>query len=108
MGWIGKMRAFICQFLPTVKRVNPPKCKLFEAVTRSKTGLAEFNYPIDQCLQAWCHLRFSPLINNHGREKMLVCTLGISVHINKEPLLGGTFPAALESGIQVLLLVVAA
>jgi hypothetical protein len=40
-------------------------------------------------------------------EKMFVRLLGVSVHINKEPHSGGTFPTALESGIQVLLPAVA-
>jgi hypothetical protein len=38
---------------------------------------------------------------------MLVCPLGEDMHINKKPLSGGTFPTALEGGIQVLLPVVA-
>jgi hypothetical protein len=38
---------------------------------------------------------------------MLVRPLGVSVHVNKEPLSGSTFPAALEDGIQLFLLVVA-
>jgi hypothetical protein len=38
---------------------------------------------------------------------MFVCLLGFSMYINMEPLLGGTFPASLELGIQKLILAMA-
>jgi hypothetical protein len=90
-----------------VERVNPPENKLFDAMACPKTGVAEFSHPLDQCSQAWCYFRFSPLVINEQRKQMLVCPLGENVHINKKPLLGCTFLATLEDGLQVLLPVMA-
>jgi hypothetical protein len=93
--------SYACFFLTAV-RMNPSKSKLFDAVTCLKTGLAELNHQINQCVQACYHLKFSPLIINRWREKMCVHPLRVNLHINKEPLSGGAFLAALESGIHVL------
>jgi hypothetical protein len=49
-GWISKPRAFICQFLSTTLRVNPPKSKFFGAVACPKTDLEEFSHPFHSCL----------------------------------------------------------
>jgi hypothetical protein len=85
-------------------RVNPLESKLFSAVACPKTGVVEFNHPLDQCSQARCYFKFSSLVIN---EQMLVHPLGENVHINKKPLLGGTLPATPDGGVQVLLLAVA-
>jgi hypothetical protein len=39
---------------------------------------------------------------------MLVCPLRFIMYINMEPLLGGAFPAALERGVQILILTMVA
>jgi hypothetical protein len=99
--------AFEGQFLPTAKGVNPSKGKLFDIVTCLKSGLVEFSHPLDQCLQARCHLRFVPLILNLRWKEMLVRPLGFGIYANMEPLSGGTFLAAPECSVQVFLLAVA-
>jgi hypothetical protein len=100
MGRIGKPRALIRQLLPTAERANPLKSTFFSVVACLKTGLVELSHPLDQRCQARCY--FSPLpalIINLMRKHMLVLPLWEDVHINKRPLSGGTFPAALEGGI---------
>jgi hypothetical protein len=48
-------------------------------------------------------LWFPPLIIDQRRKKMLIRPLGVSVHVNEEPLSESAFPVALEGGVQVLL-----
>jgi hypothetical protein len=38
------------------KGENPAMGKFLDAMTRLKTGIMEFSYPLDQSGQAWCHL----------------------------------------------------
>jgi hypothetical protein len=89
------------------KWVDPLKGKLFGAVTLLKFGLAEFSHPLDECLQAQCHLRFLPFIFNMWRKEMFVHPLGFDVYVNVEPLLGGTLLAAPKLSVHVLLPTVA-
>jgi hypothetical protein len=90
-----------------VEGANPPKSKVFRAVAHLKTGVTELNHPLDQSDQTWCHLRLSPFVVDEWREQMSVHPLRINMHINKEPLLGSAFLAALEGSIDVILSVVA-
>jgi hypothetical protein len=62
IAWIGQPRAFESQFLPTDKGANPLKGKFLGAMTRLKTGVTEFSYPINQSGHLRCHLWLSPLI----------------------------------------------
>jgi hypothetical protein len=94
-------------FLSTAERANPPRSKFFGIVTCPKTGLVELSHPLDQCYQARCHFRLSPLVTNQWQEQMLVRPLREDMHVNKKTLSGGTFPATLEGGVQVLLPTVA-
>jgi hypothetical protein len=103
LAWIDKPRALKRQLIPVAKRVILSKSKLFSAVACPKTNVAEFSHPLDQCGQTRCYFRFSPLVINKLWKQMLVHPLGENVHINKKPLLGSTFLAALKGGIQVLL-----
>jgi hypothetical protein len=103
MTWINEPRPLIHQLLLMAERENSPKSKLFGIVACLKTGLAESSHPIDQHGQAQCHFRFSSLIINPRWEQMFVQPLRGDMHINKNPLLGGS----LEAGIQVFLLTVA-
>jgi hypothetical protein len=45
--WIGKPRALEGQFLPTAKWIDPPKSKVFNAMTHLKSDLMEFIHPLD-------------------------------------------------------------
>jgi hypothetical protein len=45
--WIGKPRALEGQFLPTAKWTDPPKSKVFNAMTHLKSDLMEFIHPLD-------------------------------------------------------------
>jgi hypothetical protein len=44
---IRQLRAFECQLLPTTKGAKSPKMKLFNAVARPESGLAEFGHALD-------------------------------------------------------------
>jgi hypothetical protein len=103
VGWIGKLRAFECQFLPMTEWANPSKSKLFDVVTCPKTTLAELSHLLDQRLQARCQFRFLLLIINQRWKEMLVRPLGFDVYVNKEPFLGRAFLSALECGIQIFI-----
>jgi hypothetical protein len=83
--------------------VNPPKSKLFDAVACPKTGVVQFNHPLDQSGQARCHLLLSPLVIDKRWEQMSVRLLRGNKHINQEPPLGRTPLGALEGGINVSL-----
>jgi hypothetical protein len=48
--WIAKPWALEGQFLSAAKRADPPKGKLFDAVTCLESNLADFSHPLDQCL----------------------------------------------------------
>jgi hypothetical protein len=61
---IGKPRAVLGQSLPIAKRANPSKVKFLDAMTCLETSVPEFSSPLDQCGQAWCHLRLAPLLIN--------------------------------------------
>jgi hypothetical protein len=107
MGWISKSWAFKGQLLPMAKRADPPKSKLFGAVTHLESSLTEFNHPLDQCRLARHQFRLLSLIIHMRQKEVFVHTLRFSMSINKEPFLGGAFPATLECGIQVFLPAVA-
>jgi hypothetical protein len=98
---IGKPRAITGQFLPSAKGLNLSKGKFLGAVTRPKTGGAEFDYPLDQSRQAWCHLRFPSLLIDKRGVQLPVRSLWLDMHINQEPLRLRTPPRALDGSIDV-------
>jgi hypothetical protein len=98
-GWISKSWALECQLFPTAKRADPLESKLFVTVTRLESGLVEFNYSLDQCLQVRHQFRLLPLIINMRWKKVSVRPLGFSMSIDEEPLLGVAFLTALECGL---------
>jgi hypothetical protein len=81
MAWIGKPRAVVGQFLLMAKGADPSKGKFLDTVTHPKTGGKEFSYPLDQSGQAWCHLRFSPLLIDKWGVQLPVCPLRVDMHI---------------------------
>jgi hypothetical protein len=87
--------------------VNPPKIEFFDIVTRLEVGLAQFGNTLGQRSQAIDHRWFWPLILDNWREQKLVDPRGLIMHIYKNPLLLGTFPAALEGGLDVFIPAVA-
>jgi hypothetical protein len=56
--------------------------KFLSAMTRLKTDVAEFSYPLDQRGQAWCHLRLFSLIVDERWKKMLVHPWQLNMHID--------------------------
>jgi hypothetical protein len=77
--------------------VNPPKSKLFDAVACPKTGVVQFNHPLDQSGQSRCHLLLSPLIIDKRWEQMSIRLLRGNKYINQEPPLGRTPLGALPT-----------
>jgi hypothetical protein len=69
---IGKSQAVISQSLLTAKGANLSKSEFLGAVTRPKTGSMKFTYPLDQSIQALCHLRFPSLLIDN-REGTTAC-----------------------------------
>jgi hypothetical protein len=74
--WIGKPRALKRQLVPTAKRMNPPKSKLFNAVACLEIGVMELSHPLGQRSQARCYFRFSLLIINKRWKQLLIRPLG--------------------------------
>jgi hypothetical protein len=65
--------------------MNPLKGKLFNAVARLESALAEFSRLLDQRRQMWCHFRFTPLVLDLQGEQKFVHPLWLDVHIYQQP-----------------------
>jgi hypothetical protein len=64
------------------KGVNLPTGDFLGAMTRPKTDVTEFSYPLDQSDQAWRHLWLSTLIIDEHWEEMHVHPLRLDMHID--------------------------